>query len=416
MRRNSNKAFHQKLFDNFRNTSNSPVYDSRGDVIYQRKVRINRKLLITSIVIASILLVLSGIIYLPQLFISDALPNEPITTSDKDAYMDVLQYVREHGGDDFDKDGLSNYKELEAKTDPFFNDTDKDGILDGHDHNPTKKNDTLYNAILSTGNSIKTPYQINGVILWPDNKNAWTYGAVIPVRNGYQFTGFNGWAKFPEGKYAYQYVDGRHTLLKHNEKANTWKITKDCVVVLMDKQPENTYLVSFFGKETYIRNGFGKFLSWLLPEKGWITAKTMWLDDTFIDTSSNTYAPYKKQDSLPYLTSRYGQYSKTLKSLSDVYHLIDTGHPVLASIVSEERGETIVEIYGYTYAGHLIVADPHIKSANGILTIDVRCERALSPDGKITENSWFEFYGCGYDSLNGAMISFFSTADSKDGA
>lgn len=413
MRNNRKNAFFKNVLENFRTENSAPMYTASGDIIYTQK-KTNLKWLAIILPIIAVIGVIAGVIYLPQLFIADTRDSELITDANPAAHTEMLQYVKTYSDEDFDNDGLSNFEELEAKTDPFFNDTDKDGVLDGYDQAPLKKNDTLYSSILSIGASMKTPYQINGVILWPDNKEAWTYGAVIPVRNGFQFTGFSGWAKFPDGQYAYQYIDGRHTLLKHNEKADTWKIEKDCVVVLTDKQPENTYLISFFGNETYMRNGFGKFLSWLLPERGWITAKTMWLDDTFVDTSNNTYAPYQKVGPSTYDITRYGQYSKSLTDLAEVYDLIDSGHCVLASLMSEQHGETIVEIYGYTSAGHLIVADPQIKSANGLIRIDARCSRALSSSGELTENAWFEYYGCGYDSQKGDMIAFFSTISNKE--
>lgn len=412
MRNKRKNTFFKNVLENFRTENSAPMYTTSGDIIYTQK-KLNLKWLAIVLPIAAVIGVIAGIIYLPQFFIPDTRESNLIADTNPAAHTEMLQYVKTYSGEDFDKDGLSNFEELEAKTDPFFNDTDKDGVLDGYDQTPLKKNDTLYNSILSTGASIKTPYEINGVILWPDNKETWTYGAVIPVRNGYQFTGFSGWAKFPGGKYAYQYIDGRHTLLKHNEKANTWKIERDCVVVLTDKQPENTYLISFFGNETFMRNGFGKFLSWLLPEKGWITAKTMWLDDTFVDTSNNTFAPYQKVGPSAYDATRYGQYSKSLTDLAEVYDLIDNGYCVLASLMSEQYGETIVEVYGYTNAGNLIVADPQIKSINGIITIDACCSRALTFSGELTENAWFEYYGCGYDSHKGDMIAFFSTINNK---
>ena len=258
------------------------------------------------------------------------------------------------------------------------------------------------------------PYEINGVILWPDSKEAWALGAVIPVDAGYQFTNFKGWAKFPGGKYAYQYVNGKHTILKHKDSANAWYIDQDCTVVLVDEKPENTYQISFFGNSTYMRNWLGSFLSALLPEKGWITGETMWLDDTFVDTRTNVYAKYQKSDVSNLPVSRFATYSEQLNDLAEVYAFIDDGKCVLATIMSEEYGEAIVEVYGYTADGNLIIADPQLKSVNGVLEMKICCSRALDKDNQVVERSWFEFRGCGFDSRNGDLIGFYSVIGGED--
>ena len=407
MRNKLKNKLGSSMYDNFAGGNGAPIYDSSGRVI--RSKREKRKKMVTKIIIISLVFaVLGGVIYLPQFFMKSDNKGKLIMEPDRYAYTDLVTYVKNHSGDDFDKDGLNNYSEYTAGANPFDPDTDRDGMPDGSDSEPLSAGDYLYRAILSKGNDMKTPYEINGVILWPDNKGSWTNGAVIEVQSGYQFTNFEGWAKFPDGKYAYQYVDGKHTILPYRESANAWHITQDCVVVLTDNKPEDTYEISLFGNKFYLRNQVGKALSAILPDAGWICASTMWLDDTFVETKPYTYSNFTKVDVSQYHGQYYNAYSKDLAALSEVYELIDNGYYVLASLMSEDAGECIVEVYGYTYSGDLIVADPMRKSSSGLLEIDVCCSRYLSDTNVVTERAWFEYAGCGYDSTQGALISFFA--------
>lgn len=417
MRNPLNKRLRQKMYENFKSGPNSAVYDDAGNVIAEKKKKERQKyykFLKILIPIISVFLVLAGIVYLPQFLIEDEAANELIFKADLEKYDEFLKYLDGKRDSDFDGDGVSNYIESQWGSNPYSKDTDHDGVFDGTDNSPCSHDDVLYTSLLTQGADIDEPYEINGVILWPDDKNSWALGAVIPVQNGYQFTNYRGWAKFPSGKYAYEYSDGKHTILKQKKDANAWYIAHDCKVVLVDDRPENTYKVSFFGKSTYLRNGTGELLAWLLPEKGWITAETMWLDDTFVDTRSNTYSQYQKANTSYLDTARYKYYTEQLTDLAEVYAIIDRGDYVLASLISKEHGESIVEIYGYTNDGDLIVADPQIKSINGILRVTARCSRALDKNNRIVENSWFEFSGCGYDSANGDLIGFFYASNKED--
>lgn len=423
MRNILNKAQRREIFKNFNVGPNSAMYDSAGNVIaktgkfktrrFIKKIKKLKKLK-KLIIVTSVVLALAGAIYIPQLFIEEVRKNELIFTSDKGRYAAFLKYLDLKRDADFDGDGLSNYLEAQQRSNPFSNDTDHDGVLDSFDKNPCERDETLLTILTMQGADIEEPYAINGVILWPDNEEAWSLGAVIPVQSGYQFTDFQGWAKFPSGKYAYKFAGGKHTLLDYKQNANAWYIEEDCVVVLVDEQIENTYLISLFGYETYMRNSFGAFLAKVLPDKGWIAGETMWLEDTFVDTSDNIYAKYQTTNITQLDDSRYSTYSNKLDDLADVYRFIDQGDCVLASLMSEDHGETIVEVYGYTKSGDLIVADPHSKSTNGVIFIQANCSRALDKNNNITENSWFEYYGCGYDSSNGDLIGFFSVLSKED--
>lgn len=411
MRSHIDKQRRREIFENFRVGPNSAVYDEHGNVIMDPKEKNKQilfKVLKIAVPIIVVLLILSGIIYLPQFFVSDQKPNELVFETNKKQYEALQSYLKEKPDADFDNDGLINYEEIRFGSNPFSSDTDRDGICDSIDKNKCTKDNAIYNSLVAQGDNMDDPYEINGIILWPDSKDAWALGAVIPVETGYRFTNYKGWAKFPTGKYAYQYIDGKHTLLKHKESANAWYIDKDCTVVLVDEKPENTHLISFFGHSTYMRGGFGSFLAAVLPNRGWISGETMWLEDTFVDTRTNVYAKYQRVEISNLPDSRFATYSESLSDLAEVYAFIDKGKCVMASVMSEKHGEAIVEIYGYTADGDLIAADPQVKTTAGTLEIKVCCSRALDENGQIKERSWFEFKGCGFDSDNGDLIGFYS--------
>ncbi len=384
-----------------------PLYDKHGNPIKKRRRQsfkhFNWKPLV---IILSCIAVFAGIIYIPQMFVTESNKGELIMRPDPEGYKNVIKYLEMKGGDDFDHDGLNNHNELRTGTDPFFPDSDGDGVFDGSDKSPLQADDGLYRSVLARGQNRKTPYEMNGVILWAADKDAWINGAVIETQKGYHFTNFKGWVKFPNDKFAFKLENGKHTNLKHKADTNTWYIAGDCEVTFSDEMPTTTNRITFFGRSFYLRNFVGDALSWLLPDKGWITGENMWLDDTFVDTSQNTYADFKQYNVLPIPGDRMSKYSSSLESLAEVYRSIDKNEHVFASLVSEEHGECIVEVYGYTASGDLIVADPALKSAGGILKISAHCARVIDNDGTLTEYGWFEFAGCGYDSEEDAIIAF----------
>ena len=417
MRNRLSKTQRLAIYDNFKSGTNSATYDENGQVLYspQEKRRLKiKKILLRTLFVVVPLAVLAGIIYLPQLFVSDEPKNPLVFRANKNSWSSFEEYLSENRDKDFDGDGVSNYIESENGSSPFSQDTDKDGLLDDADAAPSKAGNEIFSTLASDGATYKDPYKINGVILWADNKNAWTHGAVIPIQEGYRFTSFCGWASFPDEGYAYQYTNGRHQKLKFREDINAWYISCDCTVVFVDEQPENTYLINLAGWSFYSRNGLGKFLAWLLPERGWFTACEMWLDDTFIDATRNTYVDFSEPSISKLSPERYTSYSDKLTDVAEVYALIDDGYYVLTSLMSEENGESIVVVYGYTHDGNLVAADPYNKDNSCIIYINACCSRAIDKQNNITENSWFEFYGGGFSSKYGDLIGFFS-AISSDG-
>lgn len=406
-----------KIFDNYAANNPSAMYDAQGNTIRKHDKCFLIKMLKPIVVTATTAAIVFGALYIPQVFMPDVRAGDLIATANISGWSQLQNYLEQHKGDDFDKDGMTNWDEMQLGADPFFADTDRDGLLDGRDPKPMQPGKELENAVMTQGTTRKDPYSMNGVVLWPDDKYSWLHGAVIEVQDGFQFTNFKGWAKFPSGTYAFQHKDGAHTLLPYREDTNTWHITEDCTVVLRETIPEDTYCVSLVGHSFYIRNAtIGNVFDTLLPQKGWLTCKKMWLDDTFVDTQNITYAPYRKVGNING-NAYYRNYSKSLDSLANVYQTIKNGSPMLVSLQSEKKGECILEVYGFTQAGDLIVANPQIKSNAGVLTIDARCERIINEDGTIGTLGWFEFYGCGYNSYEGAYITFVAMPDStKEGA
>lgn len=409
MRKSKNLS---KIFDNYATATHSALYDAHGNAIREHNkgplTKFAKPALITAITVVTVF----GAFYIPQLFMKDD-PGELISTPNASGWQQMQEYLLSHKGDDFDKDGMTNWDEIQSGSDPFFPDSDFDGIFDGIDDKPTEKGKKLENAIMAEGTTRKDPYSINGVVLWPDNNKSWLHGAVIEVQDGFQFTNFEGWVKFPSGTYAFQYSNGAHTLLPYRAETNTWHITKDCTVVLRDTIPENTYCISFFNHSFYVRNHIiGNIFNALLPSKGWLTCQKMWLDDTFVDTQSVTYAPYRKVNTVN-IGTYYGNYNKKLDTLANVYQVIKNGSPMLVSLQSEEHGECILEVYGFTQAGDLIVADTQFKDRAGVLTIDIKCERIIEDDGSVGTFGWFEFSGCGYSSYEGAKIAFVSMPEAN---
>lgn len=407
------KKIAQQFEDNPKRYSKSgkeiPRYDETGNLIKPEK-KINFYLYLNwtpLFITVGVFVLLFASIYLPQFFLPDVDSGALIAQYDADGYNKLQSYIANHGSMDFDNDGFSNVHELDAGTDPFVWDSDADGVMDGKDKEPLIKNETLLYEIQKSGADIKTAYAMAGVILWPANKDAWVNGAVIQERNGYRFTNFEGWAKFPEGGYAYRFENGKHIMLDYKEDAEAWKINGDYVVTLTDEIKEETYRISLFGLQFYLRNGFGKFLADILPDKGWLTGESMWLDDTFIDTQPSVYSNFVKRDIAILNEDRYGLYTTKLNELANVYRALENGQHVLASLNSPRHGESVVEVYGYTYDGHLIVASPKDQEIGGIINIKAHCVRALDIENKITENTYFTFAGCGYSSEEGAYISFF---------
>ena len=300
---------------------------------------------------------------------------------------------------------------------PYQYDSDGDGVADGRDKHPLQYDNTLYETLAQSGVSVSSGYQMSGVIMWADNQESLVKGGVTIMPDGsYRFTNFKGWVKFPEGTFAYKYVNGVHSFLNYKEREQAWKIDEDCIVVLTDTEPKSTYQFSFFGSKSYLAdNGFSKFLSALLPNKGFITCQELWLDDTFIDVSAGKVANITKIDYDPTDYSRFSFHTNYLKDLVEVYDLLDNDNTILTSLFSSEYGESIVQIYGYTAYGDLLACSPDNSESRTVLKVYPSTTKELNENGIIVSRQWFDFEGAGFNSKNGDTISFFcSSVKSQD--
>ena len=386
-----------------------PLYGTNGKLLNKEKSRLP-KWLVTIIIFASALAILLLSIYLPQFFM-DKKNNEWLIQPNPDALQLRQAYIVMNKDADFDGDGLTNGEEQALGTRIYGKDSDKDGIHDGDDRVPLQDDGTMLRALMTAGNNYKSPFEMNGVILWADDESSYANGGVIETMTGYRFYNFKGIAKFAAGSRAYLFENGRHTLLKYKEKEDAWEIPGDCVVTVTNRKPEETNEFTIFGHSTYIRSGFGEFLSGILPDNGWLTCRNMWVDDTMMDISMSVKAKRTTVTYDPNDMTRFESNTNSLTDLVNVYRTLDNGSAVLVSLVNANAGEVVLKITGYTPDGNLIVEDPEDSETRAILYIRPACRRAAKQDGTIYMDSWFDFYGCGFDSAkNNDTISFFTAA------
>jgi len=392
-------------------------FSTKSNTLKRRKKRLHTITMVTTIV-GSVLALLFASIYLPQLFIDDPKAEEEPINYNSASIQIRKSYIENNPTEDFDNDGLSNSAELLYGTSVFNVDTDGDGIADGKDFDPLKKNRDIYQKLKEDGYQLSSAYTMNGVILWPDNESSCMYGGVMQTISGaYYFTDFIGWAKFPDGSYAYKYENGVHTLLEYRKKENAWYIDSDCFVVVTDKEPEHVHQFHIFGNRSYVQDGaWGSFLSSVLPNKGWLTCRKMWLDDTFIsapqlvtvNVKSEEYT-YSKDDS-----GRFRYNDTSLDNLTALYTAIKKNNPVLVSLNSDAKGESVFFVYGYDAEGNLLIKTLD-GNFYGAITIYPRCTRTINGAGVLSERKWFDFKGAGFDSSKNDTIHFFEAVKiSKD--
>lgn len=378
--------------------------------------RSKKTLLIIFISVISLFSIFISSIYIPQLFIKDvSMQNVLITTPDKEAITLRKNYLNEHPNEDFDDDGVINSQEASQGSDPYKYDSDSDGIGDNLDKAPTKFSDEIADSLALEGITKKSPYEMNGVIMWADDESSLIKGGAILLANGnYRISNFKGWIAFSDGEYAYEVKNGEHKLLKHKEKENAWYIDGDTEVEVLQKEPEYIHKFKIFGYKSYINdNRFSNFLSKLLPEKGWLTSRKIWLDDTFIKNNSivfaNNFNTPKEFD-----ISRFSHSDYKLSNLTMVYNTIIDGDSVYASLFDEEQGESIIRIIGFDANGNLVAESLNESDANYIYVYPT-AGKTLTKDNLVVAREWFEFIGCGYNSYDGAVISFFaSSAEGKE--
>lgn len=365
-------------------------------------------------------IIAGAVLYAPPLFMRPASTEPAIQLgTDTAAIREANEYLKDHPDDDFDGDGLSNAQELQAGSDPYRVDTDGDGIMDFSelsltDTSPVIYNDTLLEITMQqmkeAGKSVRSPFKINNVVLWPDNLESRAHGAVVKTLAGYRFCNFQGWAQFPEGCYVYAVEDGIHKELRRNSEGAVYipKAETGIVVEVYERPLEMIYQFSCCGHPLYISNVVcGEILRFLLPVKGpalFACSKMATSDldpDTSLgrETSINTVSTQMDD-------SRFGRNHVLLTDLAQVRKSIEEKRPVLTSLFSPTRGEAVVLIYGYTSQGDLLAADPETGEELGTIRIEERASRLYDKEGKIMQYEWFLFDGLGFSSNNKDRISF----------
>lgn len=366
-----------------------------------------RNFLITLFSIIGSIAIIIGFIYIPQLFIKESMPNDYIGIPDKGSIGAKLNYIDDCGALDFDNDGLTNAYETSIGSDIYRTDTDKDGVDDNLDSNPTIEDSAILDNLNVEGIFVGSAYEMNGVIMWANDNNSLAKGGAILLPNGnYRITNFKGWVSFPEYKYAYMLKNGIHTELKYKEKEHAWYIDQDCEVALTNEKPKCVNKFTFFNNVSYIDNNIlGDVLSFVLPDKGFITSEKIWLEDTFVKVDKSKYA-----ENVSYSASmnidRFSHNDINLDNITAVYNTINGGNSVFVSLFNNKNGESILSVIGYTEEGHLIASDLEGK-ANSIIYIYPCASKTIDEKNHVSIGSWYEFKGCGYDSLNGDTISYF---------
>jgi len=376
------------------------------------------------IFLLSLIVILLGIIYIPQFFIKDVDRDTNVPVSfNKDALSEFATLLESNPDADWDNDGLANKTEKVLGSDPLDPDSDGDGVYDGYE-NSNHSNPVVYNKNIlkkavkkedkKNGSSLDTPYMVGDVILWADNYKAKAQGSVVKTLNGYRFTGFKGFAQFSSGRYAYRVTDNGLVPLKYNEKENIWKISGDWDVLLYDKKLEEIALVRVGKKPVLMRRSFfSDVLVTLLPEKGPLTAVRCTSLDLLGEESKAYRAYTEKLNAVNPVPERLSKNMNTLEDYNTVRNVImNDEKPVTVSLFNKDKGELIGLIFAYDTGGiyslpRFIISDPLTGEMLGSITVTEKSKQIIDANGKRFVNNYFDFKGMGFDSGKGDRISFF---------
>lgn len=369
-----------------------------------------RKFIATVSVIAA----LAIFIYVPQLFMKEKKVDYSDINYDIEAMGTCNSIIKDSPDMDFDNDHMLNSIEQDRKLSVWNPDTDGDGVMDFSElelkTNPSVKDNDLTKIneelLSKSGQSYDLAYKINGVTLWANSLKSRTYGTVVrTVDGGYQFADFDGYAQFPEGEYVYVYKNGIRTPLT-DMKNGAYRIKGNCLVYSLSEKLEMTNKINLFGMEVYAGDNFiTKSLSFILPDKGFVTSSRMAKDDidagaqksqTILDFSEFKYSLKKE---------RFTKNNNTLDDMVLVRQLINEKKPVAVSLYNDVNGEYIGIVYGYDEQGNLLICDKKTHNHVGVLKITMEAS-ALYDGTDIKQHESFAFSGLTFDSDNGDRISF----------
>ncbi len=398
-----------------------PVYDMKGKTVFSEQ-SVRRKKTVVAVVITGLIAVF---IYVPQFFLDDdgdSAAQEP--EADQSAVRLINSALRDNPTGDFDGDGIENADETTLGTDPWNIDSDGDNVTDYYevnvlDSDPLSAGSALLDAQTKQdeegGKNLGTPYKIGNVILWPSDYDSRAYGSVVETLSGYRFCGFDGYAQFPEsdGNYAYKVEDGVHTLLPYLEAENAWQVSDGDTVEIYADELEETVKIELFSMEFYAGSGIiPRIASFILPDRGFITATRMMAVDADPDTGKNTTVDIEKPVFNSDDYTRFTMNSNTLNDLQFVRQSIsEEGCCIAVSLYNSEDGEYLGIIYGYTAEGNLLVADMDTLEPAGMITVTEMARKLLDNEGDIVSNTYFDFSGFGFDSAKGDRISFFAASE-----
>lgn len=355
------------------------------------------------------------ILYVPMLFYPFPAAPEQLTTDDNSALIQSV--IKNHPNDDFDKDGLTNAEETILGTNPYYIDSDRDGISDAAESNILKSDPLQYTDIrvcyeLPKDTMVNTPFSQNGIVLWPDDISSKARcGISNTIYGQYRFTNFKGWARFSHGKYAYAIEDGIRVPLKYRELENAFYIPGDTVVELYDKPLDmirrfSIFNNTFYDKPNFISDIFAK----ILPDtRGFFQGQEIARIDIIPDISDE-YDATIREIYYQLTDDRFTENTNALRNFTEVLTLLQQDRCVLVSLYSKDRGESLGVIYHYDSSSGFLIRD--IKDKNNIiaLTIKENTSRYFTAPNTSEPFYIFDFEGGGYSSANGDCINFLASS------
>lgn len=403
-----------------------PLYDAKGKAIRQGNEALKKKLSIFLFILSGIIL----FIYAPQIFMRDKQKNENSYRAEPDYTMMKIcsDYYATHSSDDFDNDKLDNIAEDKFGCNPWSNDTDNDGVDDYYEvyiskTDPVVKNEDIlinYQKELDkqSGKKVNSPYKMNNVVLWADDYKSKATGTVIETPKGYHFDNFTGYAQFPHSGNIYVYTNdnGKYKQLEKLKDEDAYKIDGFHNIEIYSEPLEETIEFEAFGSKHYLKpNWFSNTVAFILPSKGFLASSKKTVLEVTPDTEQIKMADDNNINYDSENGERFATDSTSLSNLQFVRSMIDNNKSVVVSLYSPANGEFRAIIYGYDDDNNLYVADETTFQYIGIIRCDAKAKRILTGNGEYALQSYFDWYGLGFNSQNYDRINFFSVSSQNNG-